>query len=126
MPCVRRLSLLSRFLFPLAQQSVNAGAVLPHRAGLLQPIQLPHRLLEVEAEKLFLDVTQLALHFVFVESPQFICFHAPNSASSRLMNFVLMGSLWAASRMAASAILRSTPSISNKTLPGRTTATHCS
>src|ERR1039457_3232175 len=42
------------------------------------------------------------------------------------MNLVLMASLWAARRIAASAVGRSTPSISNKILPGRTTATHCS
>ena len=37
-----------------------------------------------------------------------------------------MGSLWAASRIALMATSWSTPSISNSTLPGRTTATHCS
>src|SRR5581483_4809184 len=37
-----------------------------------------------------------------------------------------MGSLCAASRMAAYATAGSTPSISNSTLPGRITATHCS
>src|SRR5476651_883031 len=42
------------------------------------------------------------------------------------MNLVLMGSLWAARRMAAAAVARSTPSISNKIFPGRITATHWS
>src|SRR5438876_2419017 len=42
------------------------------------------------------------------------------------MNLVLIGSLCAASRMAEKAVARSTPSISNKTFPGRITATHCS
>src|ERR1039457_6107040 len=48
------------------------------------------------------------------------------SASSRPMNLVRMASLWAARRMAAPAVARSTPSISNKIFPGRITATHCS
>src|SRR5271157_2617057 len=48
------------------------------------------------------------------------------SASARLINLVRMASLWAASRMAAPAVARSTPSISNRILPGRITATHCS
>src|SRR5215208_3438388 len=42
------------------------------------------------------------------------------------MNLVLMASLCAASRIAAPAVARSTPSISNRILPGRITATHCS
>src|SRR4051794_2179327 len=50
----------------------------------------------------------------------------PYSASSRPMNFVLIASLCAASRIAAPAVARSTPSISNRILPGRITATHCS
>src|SRR5262249_52051498 len=49
-----RHSLLGRFQLPFAQQGVNAGAIFPHRAGLLQPVQLPHRLLKMEPEKLLI------------------------------------------------------------------------
>ena len=48
--------------------------------------------------------------------------HSPPPA--RLMNFVLMGSLWAARRIAERASSSGTPASSNITRPGFTTATH--
>src|SRR5699024_11302432 len=57
--------------------------------------------------------------FLFL-SPSFI---SP-PISSRLTNFVLIGSLCAARRSASRAVSSSTPATSNKILPGLTTATH--
>src|SRR5690242_15725094 len=105
---------------------MNARPVFPHRPRLLQPFQLPHPHLELQPEHLVVHFRQLALQLGIVQTPQFIRFHKPACASSRLMNLVLIGSLCAASRIADSAVPRSTPSISNSTFPGRITATHCS
>src|SRR6185369_7860402 len=52
--------------------------------------------------------------------------HIRYSESSRPTNLVLIESLCAASRIAAAAVARSTPSISKRILPGRITATHSS
>src|SRR5271157_4424215 len=115
-----------RALGPLAQNGVDASAVLFYGADFLQSVHLPHGHLKLQTKQLLVYFTQLAIQLVGVQVANFVCLHIPYSASSRLTNLVLIDSLWAASRMAACAVVRSTPSISNRIFPGRITATHCS
>src|ERR1019366_4342692 len=119
------LLLLPRQL-PLPQDGVNPRPILLHLADLLQAFHLSHRHLKMKTEHLLVHFLQLLLYFLLVQIANFLRLHIRYSASSRPTNLVLMGSLWAASRMAASAVARSTPSISKRIFPGRITATHSS
>src|SRR5262245_18692282 len=94
-------------------------------AELLEAVSVTHGHLKAQAEELLLDLRHLRIQLLVVQVPDLLWFHI-YSTCSRATHLVAIGSLWAARRMADSATSRVTPSISNKTFPGRITATHCS
>src|SRR5258706_542978 len=77
---------------------------------------------------LVLPVANLPFHAhdLIGQISQFFALHTspPPSRSLRVTNLVLIGSFCAASLIASAAVFSSTPSISNRTRPGLTTATH--
>src|SRR5262249_58224171 len=92
----------------------------------LDRLSVTERLLEIEPEHRLLDLG-LAPDKLFARQLasllQLGLHSEPPSCSWREMNFVLIGSLAAASFIASFAVARSTPSISKITRPGLTTAT---
>src|SRR5579862_6625638 len=52
---------LSSGKFPLAKERIDARAVFPHGAHLLQPVHLSHRHLKLQTEKLLVHFRQLVL-----------------------------------------------------------------
>src|SRR5262252_3350871 len=110
----------------LAKHGFHASQVPPHRAQLVRRFELPHRLLDAHAEQLIGQLAFLHAELVGAEVPQFCRLHCTFSCAKRVANFVRIGIFAAARRIAWRASFSGMPSISKSTLPGRTTATHCS
>src|SRR6185436_16439788 len=104
---------------------LDPGQVPSLLAKLFNHICISERKLESHTKDRFLQLSDLAMKILGGQISHFISLHAspPPSCSLREMNFVLMGSFAAASLMASRAVFSSTPSISNSTRPGLTTAT---
>src|SRR5215471_5234073 len=110
----------------LSQHRLDAREVATDRAHLVRRFQLSHRLLDAHPEELIGQLALLAAELLDGEVAQFRGFHCILSCAKRTANFVRIGSFAAASFIASRASFSLTPSISNSTRPGRTTATHCS
>src|SRR5206468_4527122 len=89
-------------------------------------LELTHRLLDAHPEQLIGEVPFFRRELVDTEIAQLRRLHSAFSSAKRVANFVRIGIFAAASFIASRASFSGTPSISNSTLPGRTTATHCS
>src|SRR3954462_9920728 len=116
--------LLRRLL--LSQHRLDPRQIAPHLANPRRRLELPHRLLDPHPEQLIGELALLRAKLVGAEVPQLRCLHCTFSCAKRVANLVLIGSLAPASFIASRASVWLTPSISNSTRPGRTTATHCS
>src|SRR4029077_17624938 len=102
----------------------DAREIAAHRANLLGRLELPHRFLNPHPEQLIGQIALLRSELVGPQVAQFRGFHSIFSWAKRVANFVRMGIFAAARRMALRASASVTPSISNSTRPGLTTATH--
>src|SRR3954465_11995979 len=110
----------------LLQYRLDARQVAAHDPDFCGRLELPHRLLNAQAKKLVGQVPRLGAELLGAQGAQFRGFHSILSCEKRVANFVRIGSLAAASFIASRASFSVTPSISNSTRPGLTTATHCS
>src|SRR5271165_2197448 len=112
----------------LALDGLHARDVLLQVADLLQALGLPHLQLELQLEQLIGQVTLLVGQLDVGQIADLLCVHltVPYCTPSRATNLVRSGSLCDARRMASAASACETPSISNRILPGRTTATQWS
>src|SRR5262249_18027521 len=110
----------------LAKHCFHASQIPAHGAQLVRRFELSHRLLNPHPEQLIDELALLDAQLVVPEVAQFCRLHCILSCAKRVANFVRIGIFAAASRMASRASFSGMPSISNSTLPGRTTATHCS
>src|SRR6185295_18509846 len=110
----------------LAQNRLDARQVAAHAAHLGRRLELPHRLLNPQPEQLVVEVALAHQQVGDRQLANLRRLHDTVSCSKRIANLVLIGSLAEASRIALRASTSLTPSISNSTLPGRTTHTHCS
>src|SRR5208283_3529771 len=131
--CRRRCCLwLARSVVPgqffLALHGLDASNVLLQLANLLQALGLSHLQLKLHLEELVRQLALLMKQFGIGQVADLFYIHRqnPQCTPSRSTNFVRSGSLWAANRMASAASVGDTPSISNRILPGRTTATQWS
>src|SRR5262249_23927369 len=118
--CPSRLSPL------LSQHRLHPCEVAADRANLLGRLEMAHRFLNRHAEQLIGEVAHFRAQFVRAHRAQLSRLHSIFSCAKRVANFVWIGSFEAASVKASRASFSLTPSISNSTRPGRTTATHCS
>ena len=82
--------------------------------------ELTGSMLKTQIEILLLDVRRLLFHLIQTHTSDVGCLHY-NSPLSTIL--VLIGSLWAASRIASRAPSSDKPEISNMIRPGLTTAT---
>src|SRR5262249_9368737 len=110
----------------LAQRGLHARQIAAQRLELVRRLELPHRLLDPQAEQLIVEVLLALPQLVRPEIADFSDLHDAFSSANRVANRVLMGIFAAASRIASRASVSVTPSISNRIRPGRTTHTHCS
>src|SRR3954454_15033816 len=110
----------------LTLHGFDAREIAAHRAHLVRRFQLSHRLLDAHAEQLIGQFALPRAELVGPEVAQFGGLHSIFSSAKRVANLVMIGSFAAASRIASRASFSETPSISNRTRPGRTTQTHCS
>src|SRR3984885_10784298 len=116
---------------PLTGNGLDASYVFAQIAQLLYALVLPQLHLEAQAKELLGRGLFLPLQLIIVQVANLFRFHrsslylatAVGLTSWRMTKRVLRGSLFDARRMASAAISGLTPSISNSTLPGRTTAT---
>src|SRR5262249_17688725 len=108
--------------FSLAANGLDPGYIFLQRSKFVQTFSLSCRQLKSQAKHLFCHFALLSLQFVVGQLSDFFGFHR-YSCPIRDTNFVWMGSLLAARRIASRATSSLTPSISKITLPGRTTAT---
>src|SRR5436305_2045563 len=115
---------LHRLLF--AQRRLHARQVAAQRLELVGRLELPHRLLDPQAEELIVEILLALLQLVWPQIAELADLHTALSSAKRVANLVRMGSLAAARRIASRASVSVTPSISNMIRPGRTTQTHCS
>ncbi len=93
-------------------------------SDLRRRLELAHRLLNPQPEQLIGEVALFRAEFVGAEVAQFRGLHSIFSCAKRVANLVRIGSFAAASFIASRADASVTPSISNSTRPGLTTATH--
>src|SRR5699024_9170565 len=106
---------------------LHPGDVTLNRFDSERVVGLVDGVLEAEVEELGLQLGQLLVQIGRAHLGQFVRFHySADSSTSLFTNLHLMGSLWAARRMASRAFSSETPSISNSTRPGLTTATQYS
>ena len=98
--------------------------VAAHRAHLVRRLELAHRLLDAQPEQLIGQIALFRAELVGAEVAQLRGLHSIFSCAKRVANLVRIGSFAAASFIASRASVSVTPSISNSTRPGRTTATH--
>src|SRR5262249_9594699 len=110
----------------LSEHRLHAREIAPHGPHPVGHFQLPHRLLDAHPEQLIDQLAFFGAELVDAEITQLSRLHWTASWANRVANLVRIGIFDAASRMALRASFSVTPSISNSTLPGRTTATHCS
>src|SRR5688500_5138440 len=110
----------------LAQDRLDLREILANGAHLRRRLELPHRLLDAQPEQMVVELLLARAQLVDAEFPDLPDLHTAFSCAKRVANFVLIGSFAAASCIARRASVSVTPSISNITLPGRTTQTHCS
>src|SRR5688500_12589533 len=110
----------------LAQHGLDPRHIAPQRLQLVGRLELPHRLLDAQPEQLIVHVLLALPQFVDTEVADLRHLHDAFSSANRVANFLLIGSLAAARRIAARASTSLTPSISNRMRPGRTTHTHSS
>src|SRR3954447_7956813 len=110
----------------LSEDRFDPRQVPSHGAHLVGRFQLSHRLLDAHPEELIGQLAFLGAELLDGEVAQFRGFHCTLSCAKRVANLVRIGSFAAASFIASRASFSGMPSISNSTLPGRTTATHCS
>src|SRR5262245_11106892 len=121
----------------LAHNPVLAGALLPdHRLdpGKIAPdgfhlfggFERAHGFLDPHPKQLIREIALPGRKLVGAEFAQLCSLHCTFSCEKRVENFVRIGSFAAASFKASRASASVTPSISKRTRPGRTTATHCS
>src|SRR3954471_6270370 len=110
----------------LPQHGLHAREIAPHRPHLVGFLELPHRFLDAHPEQLIGQLALFRAELVGAEVAQFGGLHSIFSCANRVANLVRIGSFDAASFIASRASFSLTPSISNRTFPGRTTATHCS
>src|SRR5262245_14929504 len=110
----------------LPEYGLHAREVATDRAHLVGRFELSHRLLDAHPEELIGQLALLAAELLDGEVAQFRGFHCTLSCAKRTANLVRIGSFAAASFIASRASFSGIRSISNSTLPGRTTATHCS
>src|SRR6202000_3342081 len=99
--------------------------------GFTQPrgvFQLPGGALEAQVEALLLQIDDRVIHLIGAHRANIANFHLGHGylpySAMRATKRVLIGSLAAASESASLAVCTVTPSISNKTRPGLTRATH--
>src|SRR4029079_504094 len=109
-----------------ARSGLDPRQTAPQRLQLVGGFELPHRLLDPQAEQLIVEILLALLQLVRPEIATFPDLHTALSSANRVANLVRMGSLAAARRIASRASVSVTPSISNMIRPGRTTQTHCS
>src|SRR5579862_8644858 len=110
----------------LSDHGLDPREIAAHRAHLFRHFQLPHRLLQAHPEERVGQLALLRAELVGAEVAQFCGLHSIFSCANRVANFVRIGTFAAASFIASRASFSLTPSISNRILPGRMTATHCS
>src|SRR5215831_9039106 len=118
------LSCLPRPL--LSQHRFHACEIPPHRLHFFGRLELAHRLLNSHPEQLIIQLAFFRHELICTEIAYFRRLHSIFSCANRAANLVRIGSFAAASLNAARASFSLTPSISNSTRPGLTTATHCS
>src|SRR5687767_11767724 len=114
---------------PLAQDRLHARDVAPQSFDQRRTLQLLGRTPETQPEQLFARLRNLLEDFVVAEIADVGGVHAfPPSLTApwRTTNLLFTGSFAAASAIACFARSSVTPSISNSTRPGFTTATHSS
>src|SRR5204862_2135535 len=94
-------------------------------AKLFHNVGVAQRQFESHPEKRLLKLVHSGAEVVIRQISQLVALHTspPPSRSLRVTNLVLIGSFCAASLIASAAVFSSTPSISNSTRPGLTTAT---
>src|SRR4029077_5840101 len=109
--------------FTLAQQSLDAGQILPRRSQLGDGLGLPGRELEAQPEHLLGQFVLPLVELRRILIAQLLNSLRHQSAPARLKKRVRIGSLCAPSCIASCAGARSPPAISNITRPGFTTAT---
>ena len=116
---------------PLTGNGLDASYVFAQIAQLLYTFVLPQLHLEAQAKELLSRGLLLPRQLVIIEVTNLFGFHGSSLylataailTSCRMTNRVFRGNLFDARRMASAAMSGATPSISNSTLPGRTTAT---
>src|SRR5690606_13734808 len=113
---------------PLTQDRAHPRDVPPQRLDQARVLELLRRTAETQSEQLLACVRNSVLDLLDREIPDLRRLHSapPSPARSRSTTFDLTGSLAAASAKASRASSSGTPSISNITRPGLTTATHIS
>src|SRR5579875_1619632 len=115
----------------LPERGEDPRDVLLHLADARRVVQLPRRLLEAEVEQLPARLGQLVLELARLQ-PEVLgashqtCTSAAPWVPGRTTKRAFIGSFWIARSIAARASSWSTPESSNRTRPGRTTATQCS
>src|SRR4051812_22007852 len=110
----------------LAQHCLHPGEIPAERLELVPRLELTHRFLNAQPKQLIVHLSDALLQLVHREIADLGHLHDACSSANRVANFVLMGSLAAARRIALRASVSLTPSISNRIRPGRTTHTHSS
>src|SRR5713226_2000900 len=112
--------------FLLAQQGLDSRQITPHFAHALEAFRLAGGHLKAQAEELVGQLALLQVELPDIQLLQF--FHPPRHHCTpvRVTNWVLMGSLCAATVIASRAVATSSPSSSNRMRPGSTTATQYS
>src|SRR5262245_55192599 len=110
-----------------AQDGLHPRALAPQRADLVGRLHLPHRFLDSQTTHLLVQLARAMLQVVDRQPAQFrqllADLHDTRSSAKRAANRVFIGSLAAASRIAARASSAVTPSISKRIRPGLITAT---
>src|SRR5437870_5640292 len=115
---------LGRLFF--AEHRLDARQIAANRLQLVRGFELPHGLLNAQPEELIVHVLHTLLQLVDRQIANLPYLHDACSSANRVANFVLMGSLAEASRIALRASASLIPSISNRIRPGLTTHTHSS
>src|SRR6266540_3145559 len=110
----------------LPKHRLHPCEISSHGSNFLRRLELPHRLLNAHPKDLIGQLAFFRTELVGGKVAQFGGLHSIFSCAKRVANLVWIGSFAAASRIAWRASFSVTPSISNSTRPGRTTATHCS
>src|SRR4029077_17991732 len=93
----------------LAQRGLDPRQVAAQRLELVGRFELPHRLLDPQAEQLVVEIPLALPQLVRPEIAELPDLHTAFSSANRVANFVLIGSLAAARRSASRASCSVTP-----------------